>query len=933
MKFKFYLSSLTFFLATFFMVNAQTNTVTGKVTDGISPLFGINITIQGTTTASITDNNGVFTISSDLDLPWTLEISSLGFATQTKSVVSTNQLISVDLQYGEELDEVTITGSRRPEKVSESITSISTIRLSEIENRPTFNAATLLDNIVGVQVDNQGPNRTNVTLRDNVDVFSTSTLVMLDYRDISQVGLSYFDPGNSNLSMIDLERVEIIRGPQAALYGPGVDAGVVHYLSKDPFKYPGTTVQLQTGGISNGGRSKMAEGNNLMKSVYFRHAVSNADQTLGYKFNLRHSENGEWNLNSSQSTSIFGATGTRNIIDPLDREQVGTVSKMRDASATGADATLYYRPSNNFSLTTVAGIGNTVGNAWTSGTGEVFANTTQGFLQFRMNTKNLFVQYNYTANVSGKTGDKIGFNYRTGGVSYIDSKQSQLQVQYEIPFEKLNTDVSLGYEHKFARFETYKRTFGRNEDNDDYRIYGAYISSKTKLGDKLNLSLAGRFDKYGFGNSFNANSFSPRAGLVWRPTQRQSFRLTYNKAHIPNDALTLFLDLPVQPIYDAGGNIIANAHLIGNATAQTFNNVKTKYLGALSAAGVNVGQGMDHARAFGVISAGLLPGLGAGAFDARLGALASTIKTFIGWLSSSTTLATINGTGGVTKGKLVDSAGNTVSLEGGDASELQINTTYEIGFKGMLTNDLTWSFDIYNTQKENFVAQTVISPFVDLTGLGTDLAGTIYPLAFIEAGNRGYTGALQVGIAQTIAGLYQGGAAAMEGPVGIIESDQAPTGTSVPNLMMGYKNFGKIKYWGFDTALKYIANDNLTLFANYSVISETEFSKDDLGAIDETGTYYMNHSKQRIKTGLSYNRGKWFFGLSHKYDDGLNANMGVYSGNVPQRNIFDTNIGFKLNSKTKIDLAVYNLMNEKYSLFPGMPEMGTMGMATVKLDL
>ena len=151
--------------------------------------------------------------------------------------------------------------------------------------------------------------------------------------------------------------------------------------------------------------------------------------------------------------------------------------------------------------------------------------------------------------------------------------------------------------------------------------------------------------------------------------------------------------------------------------------------------------------------------------------------------------------------------------------------------------------------------------------------------------------------------------------------------------MMGYKNFGKIKYWGFDTALKYIANDNLTLFANYSVISETEFSKDDLGAIDETGTYYMNHSKQRIKTGLSYNRGKWFFGLSHKYDDGFNANMGVYSGNVPQRNIFDTNIGFKLNSKTKIDLAVYNLMNEKYSLFPGMPEMGTMGMATVKLDL
>ena len=929
MKFKFYLSSLTFVLATFFMVNAQTNTVTGKVSDGISSLFGINVTIQGTTTSAVTDNNGVFTLSSDQALPWNLEFSSLGFATQNLSVVSASQLISVTLQYGEELDEVTITGGRKPEKISETMTSISTVRLAEIENRPTFNAATLLDNIVGVQVDNQGPNRTNITLRDNVDVFSTSTLVMLDYRDISQVGLSFFDPGNSNLSMIDLEKVEIVRGPQAALYGPGVDAGVVHYQSKDPFKYPGTSLQVQTGGISNSGRSKMLSENNLMKSVFFRHAVSNDDQTRGYKFNLRHSETPEWDLNSSQSTSIFGATGTRNIVDPLNGAQVGTVSNMRDASATGADATLYYRPSNNFSFTTVAGIGNTVGNAWTSGTGEVFANTTQGFLQFRMNTKNLFVQYNYTANVNGKTGDKIGFNYRTGGVSYIDSKQSQLQVQYEIPFEKLNTDVSIGFEHKFAQFESYKRTFGRNEDLTDYRLYGAYASSKTKLSDKFVLSLAGRFDKYSF---LGKDSFSPRAGLVFKPTPRHSFRLSYNKAHTPNDAMTLFLDLPVQPIM-FGGSKIADAWLMGNMSGQTFNNVKTKFIGALAAAGVNNGQGMDHSRAFAVISGGLVPTLAAGDFDALLGPAAAAVKSFIPWLSSAATLSAINGTGAITRGKLVDSAGNVIGLEEGDESKLQVNTTYEFGFKGMLADNLTWSADIYNTKKENFIAQTVLSPFVDLTGLGRDLAATIFPLAFAQAGALGMTGVTQIQVAQTVAGLYQMGAAQLEGPVGIIETDQAPTGTSVPSLMIGYKNFGKISYWGFDTALKYRPTDNLTLFANYSVISQTEFEDDDFGDIRETGTYSMNHSKHRVKTGLNYNRGKWVFGASHKYDDGFNANMGVYSGNVPQKNIYDTNIGYKINAKTQIDIALYNVTNHKYSLFPGMPEMGTMGMATVKLDL
>ena len=937
MKFKFYLSSLTFVLTTFFMVNAQTNTVTGKVTDGISSLFGVNVTIQGTTTGVITDNNGVFVLSSDQALPWDLEFSSLGFANQKLSVVSTSQLVSVTLQYGEELDEVTITGGRKPEKISETITSISTIRLAEIENRPTFNAVTLLDNIVGVQVDKQGANRTNITLRDNVDVFSTSALVMLDYRDVSQVGLSIFDSGNSNISLIDLEKVEIVRGPQAALYGPGVDAGVVHYQSKDPFKYPGTSIQVQSGGISNGGRSKMASGSNLMESVYFRHAVSNEDKTRGYKFNLRYAANGEWDLNSAQNNSVFGPTGVRNLVDPLNGEVIDTEYKLRDAQAMGADATYYYKPNNDFSLTTVAGIGNTIGNAWTSGTGEIFANTTQGFLQFRMNHKNLFVQYNYTANIAGKTGDKTGFNYRTGLVSYIDSKQSQIQVQYELPLEKLNTDLSIGVEHKFAQFDTYKRTFGRNEGNTDYRIYGAYASSKTKLGDKFSLSLAGRFDKYPFLGG--KGSFSPRAGLVFKPTPRHSFRLTYNKAHIPNDALTLFLDLPVQPIYDPSGTLIANAHLIGNSNGQTFNNVKTKYLGALAAVPAYNGQGMGHATAFSVINSGLIPGLQAGGFDAMLMGLGPVARLFIPWMQSQNTLAAVNGTGGVTKGNLVDSSGNVIGLEEGDASTLQINTTYEFGFKGMLSDNLTWSADIYNTKKENFIAQSILSPFVVLTGLGADIAATMFPLALAQAANLGFTSSsvpTAVQAAQVIAGLYSVGAAGLtNGPVGIIETDQAPTGTSVPNLMMGYKNFGQISYWGFDTAFKYKATDNLSIFANYSVVSQTQFEGDDFGkyGVNETETYSLNHSKHRIKTGLNYSRGKWIFGASHKYDDGFNADMGVYSGTVPQRNIYDTNIGYKINAKTQIDLALYNVTNKKYSVFPGMPEMGTMGMATIKLDL
>ena len=81
------------------MVNAQTKTVKGKITDGVEALYGVNVIIQGTTTGVISDDDGNFVLSSEKDLPWTLEISSLGFEGQTYVVKSENQSYSIKLVY------------------------------------------------------------------------------------------------------------------------------------------------------------------------------------------------------------------------------------------------------------------------------------------------------------------------------------------------------------------------------------------------------------------------------------------------------------------------------------------------------------------------------------------------------------------------------------------------------------------------------------------------------------------------------------------------------------------------------------------------------------------------------------------------------------------------------------------------------------------
>mgnify|MGYP003302999945 CR=1 FL=1 len=131
------------------------------------------------------------------------------------------------------------------------------------------------------------------------------------------------------------------------------------------------------------------------------------------------------------------------------------------------------------------------------------------------------MQYSISDVKNPKEDDKRGFNYRTGLSSGVESRQSNFQLQYELSFDKINTSMSVGVESQNANFESYKQTFGRYEDEDNYRIYGAYFSTKTDISDKLNLQLAGRYDKY---PAMGENSFSPRIALVYKPSQKHSTR-------------------------------------------------------------------------------------------------------------------------------------------------------------------------------------------------------------------------------------------------------------------------------------------------------------------------------------------------------------------------------------------------------------------------
>ena len=262
-------------------------TISGTVTDSESnePLIGVNIVIKGTTSGTITDIDGNYTLTNSQPLPWEVEVSYVGYDTQTLNVSSANSNLNIKLVEGLNIaGEVVVSASRKREKVQEAPASVAVLSARKLEvsanaTDPTRN----LVNTAGVQIQQQSANRINISMRGGAGLFGTSVFPIMDYRSLVGPGIGTFQSDNNGISNIDLQRIEVVRGPGSALYGPGVTQGVVHFITKNPIDFPGTAVEVVAGTLSTYGMN-------------VRHAGRNENGKFGYKINAHYRRGDEFTL-------------------------------------------------------------------------------------------------------------------------------------------------------------------------------------------------------------------------------------------------------------------------------------------------------------------------------------------------------------------------------------------------------------------------------------------------------------------------------------------------------------------------------------------------------------------------------------------------------------------------------------------------------------
>ena len=721
-------------------VYSQTQ-ISGSVmdSDSMEAIPGVNVIIDGTNIGTVTDFDGNFVINTSQGAPLTLIVSYMGYSAERVDVTSASQNINVMLSAGQNLEEVIISASRSAQKVTDAPASVSVISSRQIENSAQVaEPSRILVSVPGVQIQQQTANSLNVEMRAGSGVFGTSTYIMRDNRGLITPAAGTFFSFQQGLSNLDLASVEIVRGAAGVLYGPGVTSGVVHFRSKSPIDYTGNAVSMWGGDLNTFGSE-------------FRIARANDDKTFGWKINARLNSGDDFTYDdeASLAANVGGIKSiirqpviTNMAVDPL-LSQNGSVlydftggnSIIDNYSNVAIDTNLEWRPSDDTNYQVSAGMTNGGGLFFQDlGIGYADGSTYWGQVQATMG--NWYAQAFIDHNDGGGT-DNPTFLYGTGlrQVAKRTTMEAQIQYNFDMPW-LFDSEWTVGYDYRNTDSDSEYTLWGRNEDSDDYITNGIYGQGTLTMSEKVDLVVAGRYDQASF---ISAGEFAPRAALVYKPSEKTTWRLAYNKALSGPSALQMYIDFPVN--VPAPG--VLDAWLSGQSTAQRFADPANQ---VIDLAGIPVD--LPVSAAGGGLPLAIPYGAVAGASLAGLYAQAPTLQPLLTPFFASY-MGPSGGSGILAPYDLFEptqTTGNRNTRTGRFSSV----ENFELGFTSVIGKKLKISADIYSYVNTGFTNFSAIGDAYAL--VGSDIPGDLG--AAVAADATAYvTGAITAVTTQTYQGL------------------------------------------------------------------------------------------------------------------------------------------------------------------------------------
>ncbi|HMB77946.1 MAG TPA: TonB-dependent receptor [Kiloniellaceae bacterium] len=213
---------------------AQT-TISGRVTDAATgdPVVGAHILVKDTVRGAVSDGEGVFHLATGQSLPLTLEVTCVGYG--TREVVLEKADTALDIRLEPQVlmgNDIIVTAQRREQAVQQVPISVSVLDQQVIKETPVLDrGGDLALYTPGLAGNDASATASYFTIRG---IGSNAFGIGLE----SSVGIfvddMYAGRVTAMTAFLDIERIEVIKGPQNTLFGRNASAGVISVISNKP---------------------------------------------------------------------------------------------------------------------------------------------------------------------------------------------------------------------------------------------------------------------------------------------------------------------------------------------------------------------------------------------------------------------------------------------------------------------------------------------------------------------------------------------------------------------------------------------------------------------------------------------------------------------------------------------------------------------------
>ncbi|MFQ5536983.1 MAG: TonB-dependent receptor domain-containing protein [Gemmatimonadota bacterium] len=506
---------------------AQEISVRGRITDGVTgqSVAGADVVLLdrlGTVACSaLSGEDGAFTLRCPSLTRARIRVSRIGYQGAERELALSAAGatgLEIILQPGvERLEPLVVTASREARALSSASAAVSVVDAASLVRSAATEPARTLQDVPGLYGARSSGGGFDFNARGFNSSSSRRMILLVDGRRASTSNvLGFITWDGLPFSALEVDRIEVLKGPGAALYGANAHSGLVQFITKDPADLRGTSADV-------GGGERSTFWADAVQGV--RAGRVDVSVSAGYM------EGDEWPL----------AVGTeflaRGQFVPY-AEQVEAAGK-RTRKRVNASAAL---DAAGGRLRISAG-GTRRDGTWVTGSGRVEARGSEyRYAALRYDSPA------WTLLANGNWNDSGDWTLLTNGQKFYEvSRDAGAEIHRRIRFGD-SGQLLLGSDYRHIRADTKGVTFpGVRTQN----LYGLFAQVESGLGSAVSATLAGRVDHH----PQNGWQFSPKVGLVARPSAGQAFHVSYAEGYQNPSLVEYFIDLAI-PLPDGSSILV-----------------------------------------------------------------------------------------------------------------------------------------------------------------------------------------------------------------------------------------------------------------------------------------------------------------------------------------------------------------------------------------